>query len=341
MLSPADLSYLCRTELRHEKTGKKSNFLPVFRKAPRADLRSNVLIAGNVDKLHRIMQSESKTEKKIVYMRENLRKIGMGTLLILGLGACMGSAQQQQGRQHYEWSTERMDSKWDPEVKSNGKIKGGSKTHEIIARYKPSVDRLTEPIGKTDAEIAKGYPESPLSNFAADVILETARAYSGEQVDMAITNFGGLRTSFPAGDITMYDVLSIFPFDNYIVIVDLKGKDIREMMENFAKRNTIEAVSGVKVVIDKGVLKELKVGGEPVNDGKTYKVATIDFLMSGGDHIYALKRGTNMVKTGIVLHQAVSDYIKALTAAGKKVNPQKDGRVVFIRPDKKDEKKKK
>lgn len=30
MLLPADLSYLCSTELRHEKTGKKSNFLPVF-----------------------------------------------------------------------------------------------------------------------------------------------------------------------------------------------------------------------------------------------------------------------------------------------------------------------
>ena len=64
MRLPADLSYLCRTELRHEKTGKKSNFLPVFRKAPRADLRSNVLIAGNANKLHRKMQSESKTEKR-------------------------------------------------------------------------------------------------------------------------------------------------------------------------------------------------------------------------------------------------------------------------------------
>lgn len=64
MLLPADLSYLCRTELRHEKTGKKSNFLPVFRKAPRADLRSNVLIAGNVDKLHRKMQSDQRQKKR-------------------------------------------------------------------------------------------------------------------------------------------------------------------------------------------------------------------------------------------------------------------------------------
>lgn len=263
-------------------------------------------------------------------MKSNFGKLWLVAMLALGAGACTGAAQRPADGP-FAWSRERMDARWDPAVKADGTVKGGSLTHEIIARYKPAVDELMEPIGPAEKEISKSYPESPLSNFAADVILETARNWSGEPVDMALTNFGGLRTSLPAGEITLYDVLSVFPFDNSIVIIDLKGKDIREMVENFAKRNTVEAVSGLRVRIEKGKVKKLTIGGKPLEDGKTYRLATIDFLLAGGDRVYVLKRGTNVVETGIVLRDAMADYIRALTAAGKTLDPQKDGRVEVIK----------
>lgn len=230
-----------------------------------------------------------------------------------------------QNQKNISWSIVKMDSTWNSQ--------GDTKVKQIISKYKPTIDPLMVVIGSTDKELDKFPPESPLSNLSAGIIADCAQKYLAKKgtdtkVDIALTNFGGIRTSIPAGEITAFDILSVFPFDNRVVIVDLEGKYVRELLENFAKRGKVEALSGVEMVINQNQLEKCLVGGLPIDDHKIYKVASIDFLLTGGDSVYALKYASNVVETGIVLRDAVIEYIKDITRSGKKVTAEKDGRVV-------------
>ena len=63
--------------------------------------------------------------------------------------------------------------------------------------------------------------ETNLGNFSADAILWAANEAVGGGVDAAITNGGGLRESIAAGDVTMKDMKTVFPFGNTISTVEI------------------------------------------------------------------------------------------------------------------------
>lgn len=229
----------------------------------------------------------------------------------------------------YKWDYVVMDSTWN----SNS---DQLKTTPIIAKYKPKVDALMVPIGVTEEEMDKDFPESPLSNLAVDIIYKYAEKYMKEnniegEVGISMLNFGGIRTSLPKGDVTPYDILSIFPFDNRVVILNIQGKYLRGLFENFAKRERVEAIGGMEIVINKGELEKALINGEPIDDNKFYNVATIDFLMNGGDNVYGLKNHKSVIETNALMRDVVIDYIKAETLAGRKIKGEEDGRVVIIK----------
>lgn len=227
-----------------------------------------------------------------------------------------------------QWCRVVMDSTWEST---------GGKASEVIDRYRPSVDSLLLPIGSTVEELTSYPPEDKLSNFAGDVMLAFGSDWleknvgPGVKADMSITNFGGIRASMPSGTVTSFDVISIFPFDNKIMILDLEGKYVRMLMDNFARRARVEAMGGVRLKIDHNQLVECTVAGEPIDDSRIYKVVTIDFLLGGGDSVYALKYASKVEDTGLFMRDVVINHIKALTAEGKKIEAQKDGRAVVIK----------
>ena len=91
----------------------------------------------------------------------------------------------------YKWEVVRIDSTFD-----NGR---DYTVTEIIGKYDSLVAPLQEIIGYAEDEYSGRYPESPLSNFAADALRECAINLSGAKVDVALTNFGGIRSSMPKG----------------------------------------------------------------------------------------------------------------------------------------------
>lgn len=246
--------------------------------------------------------------------------------VLSGMWILPGQAAYAQKAKKINWGVITIDSTWTP--------RGASASHEVIAKYKPTIDSLHIVIGHSKKELVKNPPESPLSNLAADIILSQAQKYLdkkgiNERIDMALTNFGGIRTSLPKGDISVADVLSVFPFDNRIIILEIQGKYITRLIENFAERNRVEALSGVELVINKHEVEKFLIGGMPVDNDKTYRLATIDFLFKGGDSVYTLKYASGAMETGIILRDAVIDYIKNLTANGKDVDATEDARVII------------
>lgn len=212
-----------------------------------------------------------------------------------------------------------MDEKWD-----TGKDHTANK---IISKYEPLVAPLMEIIGYSDAEYTKDRPESGLSNFTADIIRESAAQAMNCRVDLAMMNFGGIRTSLPKGAVRVYDIMSIFPFNNYIVLLDVKGSDLKEIFTSMVQRRRYEAYSNVTIIADNNHLQKLLVGGKPIDDNKIYKLATLDFIYQGGDS-FSLKQLTyNLVETHILLRDAVAEHIRKKTANKQTINLKEDGRL--------------
>lgn len=247
--------------------------------------------------------------------------IAIVALLALSLGA--------NAQINYKWQTVQMNSDYD-------EIKDPAATN-IIAKHSPLLGPLQEIIGYSTAEFEKKRPDSGLSNFAADIIRETAEKACNVHVDAAMTNFGGIRTSLPKGAVRVYDIYSIFPFDNAILVFDIKGTDLYKFFEKQARNP--EALSNVRFeVVDKKI-KSLEIDGKPFDKDKVYKFATIDFLMDGGDGIQLKDFAMNVQKTGVYLRDAIVDYIKQMTADGKKIDLKPDGRVTVTYTTPKPEKK--
>lgn len=237
---------------------------------------------------------------------------------ILLAAALMLSAFAANAQVNYKWTTVQMNGDYD-QIKDD-------KATKIIAKYSPLLAPLQEIIGYSKEEYSSRRPESPLSNFAADVIREEAEVLFNTKVDLAMTNFGGIRTSLPKGAVRVYDIYSIFPFDNTIVVFDIKGSDLMLLFKQLARR--MEALSNVKIVVMDRKVKSVEIGGEPLDPEKTYKFATINFLMEGGDGVQLKNYATNLQESKIFLRDAIIDYIRKMTAEGRTIEPVCDGRTI-------------
>ena len=227
------------------------------------------------------------------------------------------------GVQGYSWEYHEIDSTYD-----HGKNLAAV---NLIESYSDVMGPMLEIIGYSDHLASKGFPESGLSNFAADVIRETAEQKTGQKMDIGLTNFGGIRTDMPKGDVRVYDIFSIFPFENRIVVATVKGSKLRGMIEKWAEKNRVEALSNVEIVIDNGKLKKCNVAGKPIENNRLYKLATIDFLLEGGDGNRVKSISEKIDYTDILIRDAVVDYIKDKTSRGEVLDLKADGRVKVIK----------
>lgn len=225
------------------------------------------------------------------------------------------------------WSKTTIDSTFNPTCCSN------LTTTQIVAKYKPQVDALSAPIATCPTGLERGYPEAPLSNWAVDVLFDYARNYldttsrKDMKLDFAILNFGGMRTEMPVGNVSRLDIMSIFPFDNYLVIVELPGKSVKMLLDLFAKTR-IQVMSNVKIKIENNQISQCLIGGEPFDENKSYNVATIDFLLNGGDGLYSLAYNDGVISTGVKMMDLITSYVLDLTKNNKVIEKNLDGRAV-------------
>ena len=188
---------------------------------------------------------------------------------------------------------------------------------------------VKEVIGYATRDMSARRPESELSNWFIDELMRATEELTGRKVDVGITNFGGIRTDFYAGPVIKDDVLSMFPFKNSLCYIALKGTDLRYWFEQMAA-NGVQAVGGVKLVIKDRKLQEVTVGGEPLDDGKVYGLATISFLLDGGDGLSLARNAVELIDTEKMIIDVMLPYVRRLTAEGKPVEYHTDGRVVIL-----------
>lgn len=173
------------------------------------------------------------------------------------------------------------------------------------------------------------YPESALSNWFIDILMAKTERISGKKVHMGITNFGGIRIDMPQGELILDDMLSMFPFRNYLAYVEHTGKQIRKILEGMAA-DRFQVLGGVKVVAEGGKLLSVEIDGEPLDDDKIYGIATISFLLDGGDGLSLDHDAVSVtVFDDVAIIDAVLEHVYAETAAGRPIEYHTDGRVVI------------
>jgi 2',3'-cyclic-nucleotide 2'-phosphodiesterase (5'-nucleotidase family) len=207
---------------------------------------------------------------------------------------------------------------------------------QLMLDAQPAMASVKEVIGYSEKEMLRYRPQCELSNWFTDFLRHKTAELTERKVDVAIYNFGGIRTDMPQGPITVDDIMSMFPFRNTLCYVALKGADLRAIFEYLAQTQ-MQAVSGVQLVIRDQKLESVKVGGEPLDDKKTYGVATINFLLTGGDGLFIAKNALELIDSGVYVKDAIIPYIQRLTRESTAIEGKLDDRVVIVESEEKKE----
>lgn len=203
------------------------------------------------------------------------------------------------------------------------------RTARIVKDAQPAMARVKDVIGYSTNAMDVSYPESALSDWFVDIVMAKTEKLAGKKVDIGIVNFGGIRIDMPQGDIILDDMLSMFPFKNQLVYVEHTGKQIRTILEKMAA-DRFQVLGGVRVVAEGGKLLSAEIGGEPIDDEKVYGLATITFLLEGGDGLTLAENALSVTAfEDEDIIDAVLEFVYAETAAGRPIEYQTDGRVVI------------
>ena len=123
------------------------------------------------------------------------------------------------------------------------------------------------------------------------------------------------------------DLVSMLPFRNYLCYVALKGEDLTALFEGMADGN-MQCFGGAEVVLDGDRLDTLLVGGLPVDPEKVYGVATIDFLLDGGDRINVAKNAKELIITDVKVIDSMLPYAMSYAERGDSISYFADDRLV-------------
>ena len=201
----------------------------------------------------------------------------------------------------------------------------------LLMEAQPRMARLKEVVGHSARMLVniRTEPDLPLGNIVADALREKAGDYYKVPMDFAITNYGGIRIPLPEGPVLMDDIEAMFPFKNYMCYAKVRGKNLTRRLEQLAKTKAFQAVSGCRVKVKAHELVEAEVGGKPIDPNKVYNVATIDFLLSGGDQIAIGALAEDVVLSPVLIRDVVLEHVRKAEAAGIVLDGKKDGRVIM------------
>lgn len=192
---------------------------------------------------------------------------------------------------------------------------------DILGPYRRSIDSLmTRQVGYAAVDL--DYRQDRQINWVSDVVRDLGRDIA-PGVDFAIMNKGGLRTDIPHGPVTEGQIIQMMPFNNRIRVIDILGRDLRQPFDQMAATGGNGVSSEVAVTYDPKAKKALSisVNGQPLQDDRTYRVATIDYLANGGDYMTGLTQGTQVAEIEAPIYKVLTRYLEEGPMKGRKIKP--------------------
>ena len=190
-----------------------------------------------------------------------------------------------------------------------------------------------------------------------DLCADAYRAMSG--ADVAIVNGGGVRADIPAGDITYGQIIAVHPFGNEMCVVECTGQEILDALELGCSKLPAESggflqVSGMTYTIDMNVestvkldengmfvsvegdrrVKDVTVGGEPLDPEKTYTLASHNYKLKDCGDGYSMFADNVFLQDSVMIdNQVLINYIVDVlggTVGEEYADPYGQGRITII-----------
>lgn len=230
-------------------------------------------------------------------------------------------------------------------------------------------DKLSEVVAKTAVELTINDPVatkddgSPIrivrraETNLGDLCADAYRELSGAQI--AFVNGGGIRTSIKEGDITLNDILKVHPFGNAMCVIEATGQQILDALEWGARAVPSESggflqVSGLSYEIHTYIessakadentmfagvegeyrVKNVMVGGEPLELDKTYTLASHNYMLKNGGDGFSMFAGCNVLQDEVMLdNQVLINYITGVldgVVGQEYADPYGAGRIIAV-----------
>jgi len=215
-------------------------------------------------------------------------------------------------------------------ISINKELKDDEGFAKFIEPYTLKLNKeMNQKISYTQVNLTKEGDNSNLGNLLADYTFDGAdvwtKANLNQNVDAALINIGGIRTTIGKGDILLKNVFEVMPFENEVIIVKMKGSDLQGLFDYYAKTQVNNPVSHLYIETNNGQLTKTLINGKVVNPNQDYYIATSDYLALGGDNMKFFSKGES-IPTGIKLRDLFIDYFKK----NAEINPKEDIRLNFI-----------
>jgi 2',3'-cyclic-nucleotide 2'-phosphodiesterase/3'-nucleotidase len=210
-------------------------------------------------------------------------------------------------------------------------------TDAVLQSYKARLDaELAAPVATSTTPLEVTRPvmrsgEAPAGDLVADALRFWGKS------DVALQNGGGVRgeRTYGPGVLIKKDVAEMLPFANYGTLLRVSGTQLLAALENGVSQVEQQAgrfpqVSGMTITYDPGApadarIREVLIGGRPLDPAASYTLTTIDFLANGGDGYDALKAAEVLIpgSQGALQTAMLLDYL----SAQRTVSPAIEGRI--------------
>ena len=203
---------------------------------------------------------------------------------------------------------------------------------QIYLPYKKMLEKdMNRIIAVSEQELVKGKPESGLTNFLADLLLEEGNNYlkstsQNFQPNISYFNYGGIRTFLPEGEITVGKIYELMPFENEMVFLKLNGQQINEFLDAVAGKGG-DSLGGVRFKISDGNATDINIGGAPLRENGSYWLVTNDYIAGGGDDLEVLTQRSEFVKSGKKIRNVIISHLEKLNEKGEILSAQTDERI--------------
>jgi len=212
----------------------------------------------------------------------------------------------------------------------------------IFEKYRPLLEALSVRVGATSVVLdalskSARTRETNIGNFIADEYRKAVFA------DIGLVNGGSIRAdlTYQPGVLTKRDVLSILPFNNPIVKVEVTGKLLKQLLEHSVARSSPNEdaepgrflqVAGMRYEYDVSKpagsrVVSIAVDGRPVADDARYAIATTDFLVSGGDGYVMFKDAKRLTETATAPKDSEVFEAAIKNSPNSTIGPVVEGRI--------------
>jgi 2',3'-cyclic-nucleotide 2'-phosphodiesterase (5'-nucleotidase family) len=172
--------------------------------------------------------------------------------------------------------------------------------------------------------------ENLLGYWVADAMRIRASQVLGTPVKFAITNSGGLRANLRPGPVKVGDITEVMPFENELVVAELTGAELLQVIREGIVRRGGEPTSGARARLggtpERPEFTITWSDGSAINPKEIVKVATTDYLLASGDSMATIRKARNPVTTGLVVRQILLDACAELGRAKQPLKAPPTGR---------------